>query len=125
MKLRKQRGFVLVLIITLLALIGAEMYVLAAGSNVILSQANEAYLDACERNLVESGLAWAGSTLEAGQEKIPGRMTDLDIMHMEIDLRQGRLGVTLERTDGEVVIEALAVRGRGRHSCERRYPAKL
>ena len=71
MKIRKgkRNGFVLVIVIVTIALIGAEMFVLTGGSNTILFQANTAYLQACERNLTASGLAWAQKNIKAGNKE--------------------------------------------------------
>jgi len=59
LKTRKEKrdGFVLVIVIITIALIGAEMFVLTGGSNTILFQTNNAYLQACQQNLIASGLA--------------------------------------------------------------------
>ena len=70
MKRVKQNGFVLVLVIAIISLIGVEMFVLAGSSNIILFQTNDAYLEACEQNLAASGLAWAEKNIknEKGDE---------------------------------------------------------
>ncbi|HSV99025.1 MAG TPA: hypothetical protein VLI39_02565 [Sedimentisphaerales bacterium] len=54
----RQRGFSLTLVIVALILVGVAMSVLAVGSNVMLFQADKAFLQAVERNLTASGLAW-------------------------------------------------------------------
>jgi hypothetical protein len=59
MKKPRKKGFALVLVITAMAVIGLEMYVLTGGSNTMLFQSDTAYLEACKRNLITSGLAWA------------------------------------------------------------------
>jgi hypothetical protein len=56
MKKQRQKGFALVLVITAMAVIGLEMYVLTGGSNTMLFQSDTAYLEACKRNLITSGL---------------------------------------------------------------------
>ncbi len=59
MKQLRQNGFVLILVITAIAAIGAEMFVLTGGANTMLFQSDTAYLQAVERTLVAIGLAWA------------------------------------------------------------------
>ncbi|MBN1508400.1 MAG: hypothetical protein JW955_16240 [Sedimentisphaerales bacterium] len=59
MKTRNNKGFLLTLAIVALALMGTIMLVLAAGANTMLFQADTAYLQAVQRNLTSSGLAWA------------------------------------------------------------------
>jgi hypothetical protein len=68
MKKTTKQGFVLVMVIVAIALTGMVMFVLSDGSRTMIFQTDTAYLNACRRNLVSSGLAWAktnaGSTAE-------------------------------------------------------------
>lgn len=89
----KQNGFVLILVIVLITLVSTEMFVLTGGSNTILFQTNTAYLQACERNLVESGLAWAEKNIKARNKEVFDRTVDLDIADMNI--RRSALSVTI------------------------------
>ena len=59
MKTRNNKGFLLTFVIVGLALMGTIMFVLTAGANTMLFQADTAYLQAVQRNLTSSGLAWA------------------------------------------------------------------
>ena len=59
MKKLRRNGFVLILVVVIIAAFGLEMFVLAGASNTILFQSDSAYLNAVEHNLMESGLAWA------------------------------------------------------------------
>jgi hypothetical protein len=92
MKKVKHNGFVLILVIALIAVIGLEMFVLADGSNTMLFQSDAAYLQACERNLVASGLAWAKRNIK-DESKIFGKTIELDITNMNI--RSSTLSVTI------------------------------
>ncbi len=55
----RQSGFVMLIVIVILALIGMYMIVLASDANILGFQADRAYLEACQQNLTASGLAWA------------------------------------------------------------------
>lgn len=68
--MRKQRnsGFLLTFVIVALAVMGAVFFVLAGGANGMLFHADAAYLQATERNLVASGLAWARANIPSGGE---------------------------------------------------------
>lgn len=68
--MRKQRnsGFLLTFVIVALAVMGAVFFVLAGGANGMLFHADVAYLQATERNLVASGLAWARANIPSGGE---------------------------------------------------------
>jgi hypothetical protein len=64
MKNTRQKGAALVLAITAMAIIGLEMHVLSSGSSTMLFQSDRAYLEACKRNLIISGLAWAKRNIQ-------------------------------------------------------------
>jgi hypothetical protein len=64
--MRRNQGAVLTLVIVAVMLLGIIMYILTEGSNTMLFQADAAYVQAVQRDLIASGLAWA-------REKIAGR----------------------------------------------------
>jgi len=66
MRNRNRKGFLLTFVIVALAMMGMVMYVLTDGATSLLSRADAAYLQAIERNLVASGLAWAQAKIAAG-----------------------------------------------------------
>jgi len=80
----QQNGFVLLLVIALLAVIGLELFVLADGSNTMLFQTDTAYLQAVESNLVWSGLAWARRNIRDENKEIFDKTIELDITNMNV-----------------------------------------
>jgi len=84
MKHPRQNGFVLILVVVAIALIGAEMSVLTGSANKILFQSDTAYLQACERNLVISGLAWAKRNIKNENKETFDRPIELDVTSMSI-----------------------------------------
>ena len=113
MKKIKQNGFVLVVVIMSIAIIAIEMAVLTGGSNAILFQTNTAYLQACRRNLVASGLAWAEKNINNGNKQIFDKTVELDIADMNI--RRASLSVTVRapvNKKAEVQINSSVSRGR-------------
>ncbi len=68
--MRRNRGAVLTLVIVAMLLLGIVMYVLTEGSNTMLFQADAAYVQAVQRDLVASGLAWAREKI-AGSGAVP------------------------------------------------------
>ncbi|MHC4574304.1 MAG: hypothetical protein ACYS76_09270 [Planctomycetota bacterium] len=78
------KGFVLVAVVTLIAGVGAAMFILAGIGNSILFESDTAYLRACERNLIASGLAWAQHNFEAQNRETFGKTTELDVAKMGI-----------------------------------------
>ena len=89
----RKNGFVLILVITAMAVIGIEMFVLAGIANTMMFQSNTAYLQACERNLVASGLAWAKKNIQNNSRENFDEMIELDIAEMNI--RGSALDVTI------------------------------
>jgi hypothetical protein len=79
MKKPRQKGFALVLVITAMAIIGLEMHVLTSGANTMLFQADTAYLEACKRNLVTSGLAWAKRNIRNNNKETFDKAIELDV----------------------------------------------
>ena len=57
--MRRNQGAILTLVIVALILVGVVMFVLTGGANAMLFQADTAYLQALQRGLIASGLAWA------------------------------------------------------------------
>lgn len=118
----RQNGFVSVLVIATIALIGVEILVLAGGSNAILFQSNTAYLDACEQNLIASGLAWAELNVKNQSRETFNRIIELDVTNMNIR------GATLNLTIGnprdksaEVQINTSCSRGKQTIRYNRKY----
>lgn len=84
MKKIRQNGFVLLLVITAIALVGAASYILAGGTNTMLFQSDTVYLQACERNLRASGLAWAKQNIKNRNQGSFNRMIELDTANLGI-----------------------------------------
>lgn len=84
MKNERKNGYVLVLVIVAMAIIGVTMLVLSTGANTMLFQSNTAYLQACQRNLVASGLAWAKQQIKSQSRENLERTIKLDVTEMDI-----------------------------------------
>jgi hypothetical protein len=110
---RKSRGgFILVLVIVAIIIIGVEMFVLAGMANTMQYQSHRAYLKASERNLLASGLAWARQNAQKSSGESPAQMIELDVS--EMDILGSALAVTINAAgDGpEVRIHTSCSRGR-------------
>ncbi len=79
-----QNGFVMIIVIAAMAVIGMVMYLLANDSNIILFQSNTAYLRAVERNLTASGLAWAKQNIKNQNNEAFDKSIELDVADMNI-----------------------------------------
>jgi type II secretory pathway component PulK len=109
----KQKGFVLILVIIAIALIGVVMFVLTEDANTIIFQSDTAYLEAVERNLVASGLAWAKQNIKNENKEIFNKSVKLDITEMNI--RNAALNIvtgTAEDDKIELELNTLCSRGR-------------
>ncbi len=113
MKKLKKHGFVLVLVIIVMALIGMVMFVLTEGANTTLFQSNRAYLEAVERNLIISSLTWAKQNIESQKAEIFNKTIDLDIADLNIQDATLNIAVGPARDkEAEVEISTSCSRGR-------------
>jgi type II secretory pathway component PulK len=110
---RTKKGFILLLVVILIALAGIVMSFLTSASNTMLYQANNTYLQACQRNLTASGLAWAKINLQKDSSETPDKMIELDVT--EMDIRGSSLTVDVShpaQTQPQVRIRTSCSRGR-------------
>ena len=115
MKIKKvrQNGFVMLVVIAALSLVGFEMFVLARSSNTIVFQTNSAYVESCEQNLVASGLAWAKMNVESENQTSLNKTIELTLSDMNI--QRAALSVFVQRAENkpaEVQINTSCSRGR-------------
>jgi len=99
MKKIRQKGAALVLAITAMAIIGLEMHVLASGANTMLFQSDRAYLEACKRNLITSGLAWAKQNIKNNKTENFEKSVELDVG--SLNMKDSSLIVTISTPTGE------------------------
>ncbi|MBN2594058.1 MAG: hypothetical protein JXA81_11165 [Sedimentisphaerales bacterium] len=92
MKKTRQNGFVLILVIVAIVVIGIQMAVLADIANTLQFQSQHAYLKACERNLLASGLVWAKENARKKSSEIFDRTLQLDVS--KLNIRDSALAVT-------------------------------
>lgn len=113
MKQRRQRGFVLILVIMAIIVIGIEMFALSDIANTMQFQSNAAYLKASQRNLLASGLTWAKENVRNKSGEIFDKTIQLDVSKMKI--RDSSLNVTIHRASdsrAEVQVGTSCSRGR-------------
>ena len=113
MKKTRQNGFILILVIVSIALIGAVMFVLTDDSNTMLFQSDRAYLRAVQRNLVASGLAWARHSVKTQRMETFNKPVELDITNL--NSRGSALTVTIDAAADrkpQVQIDASCTRAR-------------
>jgi hypothetical protein len=77
-----QNGFIMLLVVAVLALIAIYMIILTNDSNTIIFQTNRAYLEACKQNLTASGLIWVKKNLKDSKSKTGA--VELDTSDMNI-----------------------------------------
>jgi D-alanyl-D-alanine dipeptidase len=119
---KRQAGFVLVLVIIAIAVIGIEMFALAGVANTMQFQSHTAYLQACRRNLTASGLAWARQNIPNKTGESVPEAIKLDTGEMNI--RGSALDLTISRPsdkEAEVLIRSSCSRGRQTLKGEYRY----
>ena len=77
--MRRNRGTILTLVIIALMQMGIVMFVLTGGANTMVFQADTACVQAANRNLVASGLAWARHRAARGPGAWSTEPVDLDV----------------------------------------------
>ncbi len=122
MKDKRRKGFVLILVLLILSVIGLEMFVLTSGSNIILFQADTAYLRVCERNLMTSGLAWAEKNIKDKNKEIFDKAIELDITNMKIKSAALRIEISAPANEEkEVKINTMCSRARQTRSSTNKF----
>lgn len=80
MKIKKeQNGFILMVVLSIISLFAAEMYMLSEDSFSLMFQTNNIYLEAVEKNLVLSGLAWSKENIRDEENKIGNKTIQLNL----------------------------------------------
>lgn len=122
MKNRKNKGFILVLIAVLVALTGIIMAFLTSTSKTMLFQSNKNYLQACERNMIASALAWSEINIQKESGETSGKTVELDVT--EMDIRGSSLTVNLSspaQTSPQVRISTSCSFGRNNLTSDKIY----
>ena len=122
MKKNREKGFILILVILLIQMIGIIVYILTSEAQTILYQANSTHLQACERNLIASGQAWAKINIPKDSGDISGKTIELDVTEMNI--RGSSLAVNLSipaETQPQVQIKTSCSRGRKTLTSDQTY----
>ena len=115
MKIRAKKGFVLILVILIIELVGIVTFIMANEAQTIVFQANNMYLQACERNLIASGLAWSEINIQKESGDISGKMIELDVAEMNI--RDSSLSVKpVIPADGQPQVQISTSCSRGRNT---------
>lgn len=103
----------LIIVIMAISVIGVEMFVLSDIANTMQFQSQHAYLKACKRNLLASGLVWAKENIRKKSSEIFDKTIQLDVS--KLNIRVSALDVTIitaSDEEAEVQINTSCSRGR-------------
>jgi len=117
---------VLILVIVAIAVIGVQMSVFADIANTMQFQTQNAYLKACERNLLASGLVWAKENVREKSSEIFDRTIQLDVS--KLNIRDSALAVTANiASDEEAEVQIYTSCSRSRQTLREtgKYRIKL
>jgi hypothetical protein len=126
MKNTRQKGAALVLAITAMAIIGLEMHVLSSGANTMLYQTDRAYLEACNRNLITSGLTWAKLNIQNKNKETFEKSVKLNVDNLNI--KDSSLTVTINiptNEEPQAQINASCSRSRRTVKSDKKYQIRL
>ena len=116
----------LILVIVAIAVIGVQMSVFADIANTMQFQTQNAYLKACERNLLASGLVWAKENVREKSSEIFDRTIQLDVS--KLNIRDSALAVTANiASDEEAEVQIYTSCSRSRQTLREtgKYRIKL
>jgi len=111
----RNKGFLLTFVIVALALMSTVMFVLAGGANAMLFHADTAYLQAIERNLAASGLAWARANISARGTAAVGEPVKLSTEGFDVPNISLTVAITQAQADRATVRIATSC-SKGRHT---------
>ena len=126
MKNTRQKGFALVLVIIAMAIIGLEMLVLSSGSNTMLFQSDRAYLEACKRNLITSGQAWAKQNIRNNRPETFGKSVELNVD--KLNIKESSLIVSITVPSGkepQAQINVSCSRSKHTFKSDKKYQIRL
>ena len=97
--MKRNRGAVLTLVLVAMLLMGMAMFILTGGAKAMLFHTDTAFLQAVERNLIASGLAWTQQKLVENSAVPAEKPVELDVTAFGVP--NARLAVrVLEVRDG-------------------------
>ncbi|MFB3893741.1 MAG: hypothetical protein ACE15C_17140 [Phycisphaerae bacterium] len=109
---RNDKAFVLVLVLIMIVMAGSALVVMTAISNDMAWRSDRAYYDACGRNLVASGQAWAAANAKAVSAARQGQPRSLDVS--PLPYRGAKLSVSVgSSADGKAQLQVSSECGRG------------
>jgi len=126
MKNKNRKGIVLIVVIMTLSMLGAQMFILSRGSNTMLFESNNAYLEACRSNLTASALAWAKKGLKNQNSPFFNKETKLNLD--DIELESSSLSVIIDKVEdknAQVQVNVSVSRGRQTLSHRKKYRLEL
>ena len=121
MKAKGRSGLVLMLVVVLIAVIGAEMFVLTEVTRTMLFESSWAYLQAVERNLAASGVAWARRNVMNQSTETFNKAIELDVRGMNVPGSTLRVSIASREEVAEVQISTSCGRGRRTFGKNRGY----
>ena len=100
MRQAKRNGYVIILALLAIVLVGTAVFILTGLANDLLFDANLACLQAYNRNLSASALAWAQHNRDKLKDSSPAEEIRLDTKHFKIP--EGDLRLTLLEPRGKL-----------------------
>jgi hypothetical protein len=92
---KRNDGFIMLIVICILALIAIYMIILTSDANTFIFQSDRAYLEACRQNLTASGLNWANKNIS----DLKPTTSTIELNTADIGIKTAALSVKL--TAGE------------------------
>jgi hypothetical protein len=115
MKNINDKGLVIIMVVVIMALIGTTLLYLSSSSNTMIFQTNDAYLKACQRNLITSGLTWAKSNIKKNNNEYFDKMIELNII--DVNLPKSNLAAKIiSKTNNSREVQIISSSSSGKHN---------
>jgi len=120
-KHKRKNGYVLMLVVLAISLVGFHLAIMTASSNLIMFQADQAYLYACQDNLKASAVAWAETNTK---QKTADKEIQLDTIEMNIPRSQ--LTVKISPSENQKAsLDVTATCSKARNTMTRTYSFQI
>ena len=120
----RQKGFVLVVVIMFMMMLGLTLAILSSHLKNLAYETTTERLKVYNDNLVTSSMAWAKRNVKQLAEKTAGQTIDLDVSELSINGARAAITVTAIQGD-KIKIDLTAECSRGRVILKRTRSAEL
>jgi hypothetical protein len=114
---KRNDGFIMLIVICILALIAIYMILLTSDANTFIFQSDRAYLEACRQNLIASALNWAEKNTDAAISPVELNTSGMGIKNAVLKVKV----ISVEKGKSQIEINASCSKARQRLSSVKKF----